>query len=1239
KNANEKLVDGGWIDISSNISLSKKSLVITIKDNGGGITLENPNDVFKAFVTTKGEFGTGIGLALSKSIVQDHGGTITADNWEETNDQGEVQEKGAIFRIFLPMTRVATEEKKTGTDHSMLSEELEKRGEQLYEMRHILRHELGNISGPLLSYKDLLMMDHEEFVNQDDNYVRVLDFVAGLNPRINFIFEEREAGFDRREIATEFEEFKQSVIDNRLDVLMYLSSLFGAMKNNPDFEEARDNLKRMINTYTRFYEYLNRVFDENLYKTKVNFPGIFNSAVRGVPKSASGLERLSDRESKGEVDILLSFEDLDQADVTLEVDELRFSEVLVNVLKNANEAMPQRGRLEVTSELVDSNILEIVFKDTGGGIQLDDPNAVFEEFVSTKGEYGTGVGLVLSKKIIEDHGGTITAENWKETNDGGIKVGAIFRITLPVIQNEEGSKTDRAILFDVKVADLAGGAKIYSTLSGNDFQRMLTEQKFYEVRDNNGVTSLFDTGRSWVTTDTPFATLNGRYGIMSKLIELGASTDADAEPIVVVDWGTGDAVGVIGLARELGDQGIRNVKIIAFANQIPVNWHNVQNSVTFILDTPNNFKAIYEKLMSDAGITKKIDLIYSNLGLSHYFKDGPRAEVTQHLEDLFSLLSSEGEIRTTIISGFGPVGIDSSQFRTKRVVEENYSSPEAWKAGRLFYYRISRTDYSDASMLGNEKDKIDSGAIKSFSAKDAILSAVRETVKNRYSIKGDISINPITGSFSEDVAGSIKYLFAEIANELIDNAVEAQKEDDILVKFDQVESGDVRFIVSNQGGIDWNKLINKAKKAANSGALFIDTSDGSYMAGEFYGALDGFEAVSEGDIDALTKDASGQLKLLTMGGITEEKGEGVQGGAGYGLTLVRARVKQLGGSLELDSRPDITTFTITIPKVSQVNYIEDATVDVEFDFIENSDTSMFGNEFAEEAGVLGVDEEDGEAIVQAARSLVTQVHDKLEGLTTVLISGYSSMLSKIMFEETWEHIYPEEAMPRVIALSGEVNKTLYKDQIALEIITPAWKKEDILQAALDDEGIDINDLRNYEKVLFLDEYVGSGQKLKMMRHTFTDQLSFNDIHFGFFFSQGSSNVEGEDMIVGTTDIHMSLELSSIAVELSDRTQLYERTQTARERFRKRDELESLITSFMRLGLAGESPIVESDVDGSSVGGIDLNTRNLDIETTGDGAGFEFSFDMNGYENITILGFSPVIIQIVPISNAAILIGQ
>jgi signal transduction histidine kinase len=72
--------------------------VIEVQDNGAGIPVDVLPSVFEAFVTTKPTGGTGLGLAVARSIVDEHGGTITASNGESG---------GAVFRVELPASRTA----------------------------------------------------------------------------------------------------------------------------------------------------------------------------------------------------------------------------------------------------------------------------------------------------------------------------------------------------------------------------------------------------------------------------------------------------------------------------------------------------------------------------------------------------------------------------------------------------------------------------------------------------------------------------------------------------------------------------------------------------------------------------------------------------------------------------------------------------------------------------------------------------------------------------------------------------------------------------------------------------------------------------------------------------------------------------------------------------------------------------------------------------------------------------
>jgi signal transduction histidine kinase len=109
-------------------------------------------------------------------------------------------------------------------------------------------------------------------------------------------------------------------------------------------------------------------------------------------------------------------------------DERKVKQVLLNLLSNALKFTPAGGRIEVRARVQD-DVAEIAVTDTGVGIAPEDQEAVFEEFrqvgaADNKVE-GTGLGLALSRKFIELHGGRI----WVKSQVGQ---GSTFTFTLPV---------------------------------------------------------------------------------------------------------------------------------------------------------------------------------------------------------------------------------------------------------------------------------------------------------------------------------------------------------------------------------------------------------------------------------------------------------------------------------------------------------------------------------------------------------------------------------------------------------------------------------------------------------------------------------------------------------------------------------------------------------------------------------------------------------------------------------------
>jgi two-component system sensor kinase FixL len=116
--------------------------------------------------------------------------------------------------------------------------------------------------------------------------------------------------------------------------------------------------------------------------------------------------------------------------VTVLADRIQVQQVMVNLVRNAVEAMKGQQRaqvLTISARVVDGMALVQVV-DTGAGVTPEGEERLFAPFMSTKRD-GMGVGLSICRRIIEAHGGRM----WFEPAKGG---GAEFNFTLPIIPIE-----------------------------------------------------------------------------------------------------------------------------------------------------------------------------------------------------------------------------------------------------------------------------------------------------------------------------------------------------------------------------------------------------------------------------------------------------------------------------------------------------------------------------------------------------------------------------------------------------------------------------------------------------------------------------------------------------------------------------------------------------------------------------------------------------------------------------------
>jgi len=188
-------------------------------------------------------------------------------------------------------------------------------------------------------------------------------------------------------------------------------------RDQPDVAEAREAASRLVTDVTRASDIISRI--RLLFK-------------KGPPQR----ESLDVNEVIQEMIALLRSEasrysisirgELADDIPNILADRVQLQQVLMNLMLNGIEAMKDmhtRGELTIKSQQVDNRLLLISVGDTGVGLEPEQAEQIFNAFFTTKPQ-GTGMGLPISRSIIESHGGRL----WATSNSGP---GATFQFTLP----------------------------------------------------------------------------------------------------------------------------------------------------------------------------------------------------------------------------------------------------------------------------------------------------------------------------------------------------------------------------------------------------------------------------------------------------------------------------------------------------------------------------------------------------------------------------------------------------------------------------------------------------------------------------------------------------------------------------------------------------------------------------------------------------------------------------------------
>lgn len=186
------------------------------------------------------------------------------------------------------------------------------------------------------------------------------------------------------------------------------------LQSMPEIAEARAAAALVIAETQRAAEIVDRV--RTLYARGV--PRRETVDIGGIIREIVAL--LEDQASRHAVRIETR---LGAPDVRTTGDRIQLLQVMLNLMLNAIDAMSDTGGELTVSSAADDAHMTISVSDTGGGIPADQLERIFHPFVTTK-PHGTGMGLSVSRRIVEAHGGRLWASSCNGT-------GATFHFTLP----------------------------------------------------------------------------------------------------------------------------------------------------------------------------------------------------------------------------------------------------------------------------------------------------------------------------------------------------------------------------------------------------------------------------------------------------------------------------------------------------------------------------------------------------------------------------------------------------------------------------------------------------------------------------------------------------------------------------------------------------------------------------------------------------------------------------------------